>query len=675
MPNDEFKKEYNAEMNRQKPSEQSINDLEAAMDRAARRPKGPKLRSFIALAACLALIVAFSGPVMNFAKTPQATPTSPPVAESYSELYSLLSELNNAAYRNYDYGALVKGGAVADAAAPQMEGARPASESSAETPEYSDTNLQVAGVQEADIIKTDGKYIYALSSENLYIVSAVDGELEKISEIARSTYDEDKKQNTYAFEMYVKDDRLVVLTYYNNYYIMRGAAEPDKTYSEPATGYRSIYPYYNRSVVGVEIYDISDRAKPNHLNSFSQSGSYVSSRMIGDVVYLISNESIYSEIDKDKPETFVPQVYRNGEGSLLEAQDICIAIDPKYYYNSAQYLVISGIDTGGKGKVVSTKSILGYGSTVYSSADNLYVAAYSQLKTKDDVSSDATQLYRFSLDDGNVSLEADGIVPGTIINQFAMDEYDGTFRIVTTVNSYTYTDGTDNNMTWRSVTDNRQYNALYTLDSNLDIVGSIENLAPDERVYSVRFDGDTGYFVTFRQVDPLFAVDLSDPAKPVILSELKIPGFSEYLHPFAEGLLFGLGKDADEKSGSAGYLKLSMFDISNPSNVSEANKLIIDGLYYSEASYNHKAILIDGEKNIIAFPADGKYLIYSYSSEKGFTENAVISLTLNEKDYYYYYQNMRGLYIGDYLYVVGDFGISSYSMLNYKLCGALDLTE
>ncbi|NLL46129.1 MAG: hypothetical protein GX250_04895, partial [Clostridiales bacterium] len=231
---------------------------------------------------------------------------------------------------------------------------------------------------------------------------------------------------------------------YYNYHIMRGGAEPaiDVMPATDATPeMRSyIYPYFS-GIVGVEIYDISDKSSPTHLNSFSQSGSYASSRMIGDIVYLVSNESIYNEIDKKRPETFVPMVYRNGEGTLLDAQDICIAIDPEYYHGSAQYLVVSGIDTSGEGEIVSTKSMLGYGNTIYSSSENLYVAAYSQLKESGNRSSDATQLYRFSLDAGNIELEAEGMVPGSIINQFAMDEYDGTFRIVTTVNSYSYSDG------------------------------------------------------------------------------------------------------------------------------------------------------------------------------------------------------------------------------------------
>jgi uncharacterized secreted protein with C-terminal beta-propeller domain len=212
------------------------------------------------------------------------------------------------------------------------------------------------------------------------------------------------------------------------------------------------------------------------------------------------------------------------------------------------------------------------------------------------------------------------------------------------------------------VSQSSQYNCLYTLDSNLLIIGKIEKLASGERVYSVRFDGDIGYFVTFRQVDPLFAVDLSVPSNPTVLSALKIPGFSQYLHPYSDTLLFGLGRDADEQSGKAGFLKLSMFDVSDPKNVSEKSKLIIDGVYYSDAISNHKAIIVDAVNNIIAFPADGKYLIYSYSPVSGFKQEAALQSPGGSK----YYYNVRGLYIGDFFYVVSNSGISSYSMQGYK---------
>jgi uncharacterized secreted protein with C-terminal beta-propeller domain len=144
----------------------------------------------------------------------------------------------------------------------------------------------------------------------------------------------------------------------------------------------------------------------------------------------------------------------------------------------------------------------------------------------------------------------------------------------------------------------KTFNALYVLDADLQVAGSITDLAQDEVIYSARFDGDIGYFVTFRQVDPLFAVDLSNPKAPVVLSALKIPGFSEYLHLWSDGRLFGLGRDADVETGRAGRMKLSMFDTSDPADVTERKTLLLDS-DYSAALYNHKAILISRDKNLI----------------------------------------------------------------------------
>ncbi|NLL46699.1 MAG: hypothetical protein GX250_07840, partial [Clostridiales bacterium] len=252
MPSDEFKKRYNEEMNRQFPSDESLKNLEAAMDKRSRKTMALRTRSLIAIAACLALLVAFSGPIMDIFN-PQTAPPLSKVAESYSDLYSLLSKLNVRQYYT-SYGAFeTTTDAAAPAAAPDR-GASIETSSKADTPDFSDTNLQVAGVQEADIVKSDGKYIYALSNEYLHIVSAVDGELTKLSQIARSSSDGDKLQDSYAFEMYVRDNRLIVLTNYYNYHIMRGGAEPaiDVMPATDATPeMRSyIYPYFS-GIVGV----------------------------------------------------------------------------------------------------------------------------------------------------------------------------------------------------------------------------------------------------------------------------------------------------------------------------------------------------------------------------------------------------------------------------------------
>ena len=241
-----------------------------------------------------------------------------------------------------------------------------------------------------------------------------------------------------------------------------------------------------------------------------------------------------------------------------------------------------------------------------------------------------------------------------------MDEYNGNLRIVTTVETQTtYKNQSNASMSYSGSTNN----ALYVLDSDLKQIGAIEKLAEGERVYSVRFDKEIGYFVTFRQVDPLFTVDLADPTAPKILSELKIPGFSEYLHPFGEGKLFGFGKAATEL-GQVEGLKISMFDVSDPTNVTENHVTNIDSAW-SEASENHKAIMVDVNKNIIAFLgtdyiSNTSLYVYGYDSETGFYEKAV---SFVDKSYNF---GSRLVWINDHFYLVSGQGITVFSLDTFE---------
>ena len=168
------------------------------------------------------------------------------------------------------------------------------------------------------------------------------------------------------------------------------------------------------------------------------------------------------------------------------------------------------------------------------------------------------------------------------------------------------------------------------------------------------------YFVTFRETDPLFAVDLSDPASPKVLSALKIPGFSEYLHFYGEGRLFGLGMAADEETGWTECLKLSMFDTSDPTDVTEKTMLELREYMWSPALYDHHAALINIEKNIIAFPTDSSYLIYSYSDDSGFVKKG-------EVPFDGWSDNTRGLYIGEYMYICSSYNVIVIDMADYSV--------
>ena len=223
-------------------------------------------------------------------------------------------------------------------------------------------------------------------------------------------------------------------------------------------------------------------------------------------------------------------------------------------------------------------------------------------------------------------MEGQGTVPGNVLNQFSMDKYKGYFRLVTTETEINYSNYNDNEIV--PTIEYNTKNHLFVLDGAMNVVGSMEDLARGESIYSARFMGDVGYFVTYRQVDPLFTVDLSAPANPTLLSELKVPGFSNYLHPFGDVAAFGLRPDADEQKryhpgSEAFYVRHLRFDGGNGKTHGFSGR---KKYMWSNASYNHKAILVDTEKNLIGFPAENEYLIYSYSPASGFQKVAQLSL-------------------------------------------------
>ena len=488
----------------------------------------------------------------------------------------------------------------------------------------STTNNQVQGVDEADRVKNDGKYIYVLSKGSITIVDSNGGQPKTVSKLDVTVYDE------WANEFYVSGDRLAVIVSSN---------KVDET-------------------AQLRIFDISDKKNPTELATVSQSGYVVNSRMVGNTVYLLSNYTVYSDdIKRNEPATFVPCV----GAKPIAASDISLINDFSY----PTYLVVAAIDLK-SGEVTASESVLGGAENIYCDTDSLYYTFTKYGKESDGKKtkfSNHTTIVKLDLSAEDITVAADGSVEGVPLNQFSMDEYKGNLRIVTTVDKTVTTGVTysDDVAVWNeeSSAESGSSNALYVLNEKLDIIGSITDLAKDERVYSVRFDGEVGYFVTFRQVDPLFTVDLSDPEKPKILGELKIPGFSEYLHPFGEDFLFGFGKSATE-NGLVTGLKLSMFNVADPANVTEQDVTPIDAAW-SEASSNHKAIMVDAGKNLIAFSAtddlgrSGVY-VYGYTADKGFYERA--ELTLSEQ----YAASVRLMWIGNHFYVISESEVAAYTM-------------
>lgn len=496
---------------------------------------------------------------------------------------------------------------------------------------YSDTNVREEGVGEADIIKTDGNYIYILNGDKISIVGIASEEMNALGEIQLES-------DSYYAEMYVKDDR--VIAFYTK-----------NTYEDRKDG---LGEYYHQETVA-EIFDVSNPSEPKKVTKISQSGNYNSVRIVGDYVYLFSD--FYADISfgKSAVAAYIPEI----QGEKIMSDSIYMPQST----DSLNYTVISGFSLKNPEEKIDRKAVFGTGGLFYASKDNIYVCEVLWDVNNSDTAQ--TCIRKLSYKDGVIKPVGQTRIDGRLNDSFSIDEYEKNLRLVATVE----TDNSNGVMpligNTESIvsdkTEEKSYNVLYILDENLNELSRIEDLAPDEMVYSARFMGDTGYFVTYKQIDPLFSVDLSDPKNPEILGELKIPGFSEYLHPYGEGLLLGIGMDVDETGTVTNGVKVSMFDISDPANVQEADKYVIEGAMSTDVSYNYKTALVDAEKNLIGFIAysngGADYYIFSYG-EDGFTCEF-------EKSMVGYNSNVRGIYAGDKFYIVTGNTVESFMLESF----------
>ncbi|MDP3387144.1 MAG: beta-propeller domain-containing protein [Eubacteriales bacterium] len=510
--------------------------------------------------------------------------------------------------------------------------------------DFSDTNEQVAGVNEADVIKTDGKYIYVALGKSIKIYLANNGKPILTDEIEMSV-DPDTGQYIQLTEMYVDGDRLVVLGARNSFYDwIRPIPEPMESTE------RSIMPYReNKSYTYCGIYSIDQNGKSHLIKELEIEGSLLSSRKIDNVVYLVTNKYLYYNIDSDN---FIPTFRDTTQNNDYKQ----IPIDRIMYYPnrlSSNYLIISAIDIMDDKEPASINAFLGSGNLVYMSNNALYVAGNDFYTIWGTI----TNVSKFNVIGTKIGFAGGGMVDGSILNQFSMDEFEGNLRVATT--------------NWQQ--DSK--NAVYILDGSLNQIGSIENIAPTERIYSTRFMGDKGYIVTFRQIDPLFVLDLSDPTAPKITGELKIPGFSNYLHPISQDVLLGIGQDVDEKNGTQLGIKLSLFDVSDQGKPREINNLVLGSSgSYAEVLNNHKALMLNPDKDMIAFDASlsnisGDYQTsYFYGAliiearEDGTLK--VLQQISNEGIYGSYVK--RVIYIGDILYYVLDDNIRAFNINTFK---------
>ena len=658
------------------------------------------------------------------------------------------------------------------ASAPSAEKSSVSGQGSAD---YSSTNVQVAGVDEADIIKNDGKYLYVASAGSSYygyyggsygqqngtvrIIEAYPANLMRIVSTVQV--------NGTVGEIFVNGNKLVVFGSKTVPVDVETVAKDDSikpdvqagSSASKIAGVSLYYPYQRYSYRAfVKVYDIADKANPVELKDFSLEGSYVTSRMIGSKVYALINQ----QASYDHP---IPLYYENGVKREVSLSSISYVDCPDTWYQYGFFLTLD-LDSTSK-EVSKSVVLLGGSQNVYVSSSNAYVTsteyAYSptwdyyypfiaplaselqqnitaidsqnisawrkdklkfsayyswlynqtqsvqdSLSTKlrttaaDAVSSqfmprfdtERTSIHRFSLGP-IVEYQASGSVPGHALNQFSLDESDGYFRIATTSGRVTMSGGNTSN-------------DIYVLAQNLSVVGSLKGLAPGESIYSARFLGSRAYLVTFKKVDPLFVIDLSTPTEPKVLGKLKIPGYSDYLHPYDETHLIGIGKDAipSEEGDFSWYqgVKLSLFDVSDVANPREvASYKIGDRGTESAALSDHKAFLFSKEKNLLVIPItlaelnaskyagveqfqygdytfQGAY-VFNLTVESGFALKGRVSHA-GESDlvkYGYYFPSctnvVRSAYIGETLYTISESNVLANDLSTMQSSASLTLDE
>ena len=603
----------------------------------------------------------------------------------YDDILKVLENCwNNTAYK-YGYGYSEDMGSDEEQAAAETTAAATAAGTpSPQSPvnegaDHSETNVQVEGVDEADIIKTDGSFVYYVVNTSLYVMDIRDPEDMKL--VAKiENYLEDSSRSY--LEIYY-DEETKTLSLIGNAYMYYYDTYEDDTVSNDVADSR----YMPYSYVFVESYDASKPDDLELIRSFAQEGYYMSSRRVNDTIYLITNTYIYSYYS-EVTEDMIPHVSNDGkEWTMIPAKGIFIT-NPEY---ADSFTVVSSVDTRDEDQEAISKAVLGEGNIVYATQDTLYIAGTiwdnKIYMTMDDFTEDLkdeeteasadddvykTRILSFSITDGKLKPKASGLVNGTVLNQYCMDEYDDALRIATTSGR------------WSGETSN---NIIALNEEDLSIISSLTHLAPGESIYSARFNGDRIYLVTFVQVDPFFVIDASDPKDMKVLGELKIPGYSNYMHMISNDLVLAIGNETYTQGGgvrTAG-LKIAVFDVSDPENPKQVSKLIYGTSFgYSEVQYNPKALLLDLSRGFIGLPLSFDKPAGEFGSEyvDGYVligidkDGTLTHMNLfNNYDANISYGVTRGIYVDDTLFLVGYAEISSFDLTDFSHKDTLDFTQ
>lgn len=584
-------------------------------------------------------------------------------------------------------------GVFGAAAAPEATGGNGETGGATEDESFSTTNLQELGVDESDVFKSDGAYFYVAKGRTVRIIRAVPPS--ELTEVARLELED------YVDSLYLNDDRLLVLgTRFESGGTIYGAPEI------------MIWPpYYTDGFVSVTAFNVSDPAAPVKAEAVELEGSLASSRLTnGRLILVLTHAPPLPENPTPLAvagltlDDVLPKVRTEaGEAFAVSVESWYRPESPEGYFTST----VVTLDAAKVDSIVGSVAVMAQAETIYASTE----AAYFVSSDYSASNGPRTVVHKFKYNQQGVAeYTASGPVPGYLFNQFSLGEHQGYLRVVTQVENFVMggdtpvgiavgggsgSSGVATTTVEPQQAQARQgpYSAVYVLGESagtLNIVGQIEDIAPGETLRAARFMGGHGFLVTYRQVDPLFVLDLSNPTAPAILGELKIPGFSEYLHPVDETHLIGVGKATTQMPNGGelvGGVQVSLFDVSNWAAPRAVQQIELGGRgSSSDVEYTHKALVYMPETNLLAIPVslmpeqeewygtpvfDG-VLALKVDKNTGFTELGRIPSVVYDE--WGWVDWRRPAVIGNTLYALTSAGVRAADMGNFGQTWRLILT-
>jgi len=539
-----------------------------------------------------------------------------------------------------------------------METAAPVDDSAeVKTKEHSTTNVQEEGIDEGDMTKTDGRYIYTIKGGSVVILDTKDDTLKKTSAIS--------EENVWFYELYLEGNKLIAV----------GTKQEVSIQKESTDSRYFIMPWYEPKTI-IQVYDLAKIEAPACIKTYILKGSALSSRLKNGSFYMALNENAFygespyptMQIDSAKEVSFGPERIYYCPDTRPTGMMMTFAFD------------LSDLKAEPDAQVYLTS-----GETFYMSDTHLYIAQIqypgyipwaegsTDVVVTTETQREKTLLTQFSLEKGRLVFNRSKAIEGQLLSQWSLDEYKGALRVAV-------------NTSIGYVGDETTVSRIDIYSSELELLGKTEELAKGERIYAVRFMDDIAYLVTFKQIDPFFAIDCSDPKKPAVLGYLKIPGYSEYLHPLSATKILGIGHTTKENQFGGVQndgLKFSVFDTTTMSAIRELDSLTLGkGGSSSESLYDHKAFMIHLKKHLFAVPVS---IDLSDGTGYGYFEGAYIlkytgdyqleilgTISHKSKEFGSSEPIRRILYIGDTLYTVSESKIGAYDIDTLKILSQLD---